>query len=158
MELPRQLKFERLTYEEKYHKAVRGYMKHLCRLYEELYGRFGDEGLDLIRDLSVEYGRSIAENVKKKGALKGLVEVGGYLVKVFDMVSDDWEVTEFSDDRIVIAVRRCPHPFKEEDICAAHTKMEETLVRTLDPDLDHRIGKSIPKGDPCCEHILAAKE
>ena len=76
---------------------------------------------------------------------------------MFDMVSDDWEVTEFSKDRLVIAVRRCPYPFKIEEICKAHTKMEESLVKTLDPELDYRIGKSIPKGDSCCEHILSKK-
>jgi hypothetical protein len=32
--------------------------------------------------------------------------------------------------------------------------MEEKLVTTLDPDLTYRIGRSIPQGDACCEHIL----
>ena len=41
-------------------------------------------------------------------ANKGIAQVGRYLIRVFDMVSDDWEVTEFSDKRLVIAVRRCP--------------------------------------------------
>jgi hypothetical protein len=157
MELPDELQFERAGYEQKYHKAVQGYMRRLCHLYEAIYDRFGDDGLDLIRDVSVEYGRSIGENVKKKGGLKGVAQVGRYLIRVFDMVSDDWEVTEFTDDRLVIAVRRCPYPFKVEEICRAHTKMEETLVKTLDPELDYHIGMSIPKGDPCCEHILSAK-
>jgi hypothetical protein len=32
--------------------------------------------------------------------------------------------------------------------------MEKTLVATLDDSLEHYVGKSIPKGDPCCEHII----
>jgi hypothetical protein len=158
MELPEQLEFVRPSYEERYHRAVNGYMRRLCRLYEAIYERFGDDGLDLIRDVSVEYGRSIGENVKKKGGLKGVAQVGRYLIRVFDMVSDDWEVTEFSDDRLVIAVRRCPYPFRIPEICQAHTHMEETLVKTLDPCLEYRIGKSIPKGDALCEHILSVKK
>jgi hypothetical protein len=42
-------------------------------------------------------------------------------------------------------------------ICEAHTCMEKTLVKTLDEDLDYRIGRSIPKGDSCCEHILSRR-
>ena len=30
-------------------------------------------------------------------------------------------------------------------------------LSTLDDSLDYRIGRSIPKGDPCCEHILCAR-
>ena len=32
--------------------------------------------------------------------------------------------------------------------------MERTVVEELNPDLTYRIGKSIPAGDPYCEHIL----
>lgn len=114
--LPPELDFERLTVEEKYHRAVPGYMRRLCGIYEAMYERFGQESLDLIRQVSTEYGASIGRNVKKKGGLKGVAEV-----------------------------------------CKAQTCMEKTLVETLDEDLDYRIGRSIPKGDPYCEHILCRK-
>jgi hypothetical protein len=35
--------------------------------------------------------------------------------------------------------------------------MERALVETLDEELDYRIGRSIPKGDSFCEHILCRK-
>jgi hypothetical protein len=35
--------------------------------------------------------------------------------------------------------------------------MEQALVTTLDENLDYRIGKSIPQGDSCCEHILSKR-
>ena len=107
--------------------------------------------------MSKEYGTSIGTNAKKKGDIKGVPQVGKYLLKVFDMVSDDWEVTEFSEERMVIAVRRCPYPFTNEEICRAHTCMEQALVATLDESLDYGIGRCIPNGDPFCEHILSSK-
>ena len=116
--------------------------------------RFGDDGLDLIREVSRRYGAEIGLNVKKKEDLKGVAQVGKYLLKVFDMVSDDWEVREFTQDRLVIAVHRCPYPFSHDEICRAHTCMEQALVTTLDENLEYRIGRSIPQGDPFCEHIL----
>jgi hypothetical protein len=157
MRLPGELEFERLTTEEKYHRAVPGYMRRLCSLYEAMYEKFGEDGLDLIREVSTEYGMAIGRNVRKKGDLKGLASVGRYLLKVFDMVSDDWSVSEFSEDRLVISVARCPYPFTVAKVCEAHTCMEKALVGTLDETLEYRIGRSIPKGDPCCEHILCRK-
>jgi hypothetical protein len=157
MTLPKELEFQRPTVEEKYYRAVNGYMRRLCAVYESIYEKFGEDGLDLIREVSREYGESIGRNVKKKGELKGVAQVGRYLLRVFDMVSDDWSVPEFSEDRLVISVSRCPYPFRMAEICEAHTNMERALVETLDEDLDYRIGRSIPKGDAFCEHILCRK-
>lgn len=157
MDLPDELNFERLSFAEKYHRAVPGYMKRLCDIYEAVYERFGEAGLELIRDVSRRYGTEIGDNVKKKGDLKGVAQVGKYLLKVFDMVSDDWEVHDYSGDRLVIAVHRCPYPFSHDKICRAHTCMEQALVDTLDDTLEYRIGRSIPQGDPFCEHILSRR-
>jgi len=154
MELPEDLAFERLTFAEKYHRAVPGYMRRLCNVYEAVYERFGGAGLELIREVSRTYGAEIGMNVRKKGNLKGVTQVGRYLLKVFDMVSDDWEVREFDEKQLVIAVHRCPYPFSRDEICRAHTCMEQALVTTLDENLEYRIGRSIPQGDPFCEHIL----
>lgn len=154
MELPTELEFERLSAEEKLHKAVRGYMKRIRGLYSAVYDRFGEAGLELIRDVSSNYGAEIGSNINSKGGLKGVAAVGRYLLRVFDIVGGDWEVTEFSEDRLIIAVRRCPFPIENAEICRAHTCMEESLVKTLDETLQYRIGCSIPSGDSHCEHIL----
>jgi hypothetical protein len=66
-------------------------------------------------------------------------------------------VKEFSQDRLIIGVSRCPYPFRHDEICRAHTCMEQALVAGLDDTLDYRIGRSIPQGDPYCEHILSVK-
>ena len=157
MDLPRELSFEPLRPEDKLQKAVPGYMKRIRGLYDALFERFGEAGLDLIRDVSRDYGAQIGANINKKGGLKGVAGVGGYLLKVFDIVSNDWEVKEFTENRLVIAVHRCPFRFESVEMCQAHVCMEETLVTTLDENLEHNIGQSIPGGDACCEHILSKK-
>jgi hypothetical protein len=154
MNLPEELAFKRLSYEEKYHRAVPGYMKRIRDLYEAIHDRFGEEGLELIREVSRNYGTRIAENVKKKGELKGVAQVGKYLCKVFDMVGGEWEIGELTPDRLVITVKQCPYPFTRDEVCRAHTCMEQALVTTLDDELEYGIGRSIPAGDSCCEHIL----
>ena len=157
MDLPEELSFTKLSFEEKHHRAVPGYMKRIRELYVAVYERFGEDGLELIRDVSRQYGTRIGTNLKKKGGLKGVSQVGRYLLKVFDMVSDDWEVAEFTEDRLVVSVSRCPYEFTRDEVCRAHTCMEQALVATLDDDLDYRVGRSIPQGDPLCEHILSRK-
>jgi hypothetical protein len=157
LELPEELNFKRRSFEEKYHRAVPGYMRRICELYEAIHDRFGVDGLELIREVSRNYGTRIAKNVNKRGEVKGVAGVGKYLLKVFDMVADDWKVQEFSPDRLVITVSRCPYPFTRAEICQAHTCMEQALVEGLDDSLEYKIGRSIPKGDACCEHILRHK-
>jgi hypothetical protein len=157
MELPRELEFERLSVEEKYNRAVPGYMKRLRDLYEAIHERFGEEGLQLIRDVSREYGTRIGRNARKGGEIHGVAGVGRYLLKVFDMISDDWKVAEFTPDRLVIVVDRCPYPFTSVPVCEAHTTMEQALVATLDERLEYRIGCSLPGGDEYCEHILSCR-
>jgi hypothetical protein len=158
MDLPEDLDFERLPIEEKFDRAVPGYMKRIRDLYEAIHERFGEEGLDLIRDVSRAYGTRIGRNVNKKGGLKGVAEVGRYLLKVFDMITYDWEVTEYTGDRLVISVSRCPYPFESPEVCRAHTCMEQALVSTLDDTLEYGIDRSIPAGDPCCEHVLRVRD
>ncbi len=130
-------------------------MKRLRDVYGAVHERFGEQGLELIRDVSREYGERIGRNVNMKGGLKGVAEVGRYLLKVFDMVGGDWEIGEFSEDRLVILVGRCPYPFTSDEVCRAHTCMEQALVATLDDSLEYGIGRSIPQGDAFCEHILS---
>ncbi len=50
-------------------------MKRLCSLYEAIYERFGDDGLDLIREVSRKFGAGIGMNVRKKHDLKGVDKV-----------------------------------------------------------------------------------
>jgi hypothetical protein len=157
MDLPKELEFERLSAQEKLDKVVPGYMRRIRGLYDAVYERFGEDGLKLIRDVSSNYGAQIGANINRKGGMKGVTEVGRYLLRVFDIVGGDWEVTEFSDCRLIIAVHRCPFPLEKPEICQAHTCMEKTLVATLDADLQYRIGCSIPGGDKYCEHILEKK-
>jgi hypothetical protein len=157
MILPEELAFERLSDAEKYHRAVPGYMKRLSGLYGAIYERFGDDGLDLIRNVSRDFGARIGSNVRKKSNLKGVAQVGRYLLKVFDMVSNDWKITNLTKDRLIISVSRCPYGFTHDEICRAHTCMEQALVAALDDDLDYRVGRSIPQGHPSCEHILSRK-
>jgi len=158
MELPRELEFEHPSLEERHRRALAGYMRRIRVLYEAIHERFGEEGLALIRDVSREYGTRIAENVKRKRELRGIDEVGSYLLRVFEMVSGDVEVVEHTAKRLVIKVHRCPYPLTSAEVCHAHTCMEGALVSTLDDSLEHVVGHCIPAGDEYCEHIVRRRE
>jgi len=149
------------TLEQVYRSAVSGLYARLKSNYDFLYRKFGEEGLKMIEDMSREYGITVAERAKSKIKSNDLSSVAGYLVRIFDTVArgrDLISTVEENTDRIIVRVNRCPLDFDNPGMCRAHTTMEQTVVETLNPDLTYRIGKSIPAGDICCEHIIEVKK
>jgi len=149
------------TLEQVYRSAVSGLYGRLRSNYDFLYRRFGDNGLKLIAEMSREYGLSVAKRAKSRLANKDLASVAEYLLRIFDAVTrgrDILSTVEKDKDTIIIRVDRCPLDFDNPQMCLAHTAMEKTVVEELNPYLVYRIGKSIPAGDNCCEHILEIKK
>jgi hypothetical protein len=111
--------------------------------------------------MSREYGLEVAKRAKKRLANHDLESVAGYLLRIFDTVArgrDLVSTVEEKEDRFIIKVNRCPLDFDIPEMCRAHTTMEQTVVEELNPGLTYRIGKSIPAGDHCCEHIIEIKK
>jgi len=145
------------TLEQVYRSAVSGLYARLRSNYDFLYRRFGDEGLKIIAEMSREYGLSVAQRAKNRLPHNDLDTVAEYLLRIFDTVARGRgliSTAEKSNDRIIIRVDRCPLDFDLPEMCHAHTAMEKTVVEELNAGLVYRIGKSIPAGDSCCEHIL----
>ena len=140
--------------EERYASALRGLMKRINSLYNAIVDRFGDDGLDLIREVSTRQGKKIAQSMKERGQPTDIKSVGLFLVRVFENVRGEGEVTEFTEERVAIKIDRCPYPFDRQEICRAHTTMEEQLVKGLNPKLDYVIEKCIPAGDQYCLHVI----
>jgi hypothetical protein len=149
------------TLEQVYRSAVSGLYGRLRSNYDFLYRRFGKDGLKLIEEMSREYGLSVAKRAKTRLAGNDLDSVAEYLLRIFDTVArgrDSITTTEKEKDKVIIKVNRCPLDFDVPEMCLAHTTMEKTVVEELNPNLIYRIGKSIPAGDSCCEHILEIKK
>ena len=142
------------TIDQKYRSAVAGLYGRLKSNYDSLCEKFGDDGLELVAEMSRTYGVEIA--ARARGALRGndIKTVGEYLIRIFNTMGEGSIVTENTDERVVIRVDRCPLNFTRTDMCLAHTEMETEVVRGLNPALRYRIGRSIPAGDSYCEHIL----
>jgi hypothetical protein len=149
------------TIEQLYRSAVGGLYARLKSNYDFLYRKFGDEGLELIAEMSQEYGLNIATRAEKRLKNNDLDSVAGYILRIFSTVSqgknDIIELVKINDSRVVIRAKECPLHFTDPQMCLAHTTMEKTVVEELNPALTYRIGKSIPAGDSCCEHIIEIK-
>ena len=154
IKLPPGVEIEDIPLDQRYRSNLRGLLTRIRKLYEALEDRFGEEGLQLIRDISEEYGREIAARVRAREGDMDIHQVGLFLVRVFNGMRSEGEVIEWTDDRVTIMVPQCPYPFTRPQTCAAHTTMEEALVKGLNPDLDYAIEKCIPRGDEVCWHVL----
>ena len=144
--------------EQVYRSAVSGLYARLKSNYDFIYSKFGDDGIELIADMSREYGLSIASRARGRMKNNDLTAVAEYLLRIFNTVSwgknDLTQMVKVDDSRVVIKASECPLHFKNPQICLAHTTMEKTVVEALNPGLTYRIGKSIPAGDDYCEHII----
>ena len=149
---------EERTLEKIYHSAVSGLYARLRSNYDFLYGRFGDEGIKLIEEMSHEYGLTIAARAKARLKNNDLNSVAEYLVRIFDTMEHGKEgfveTSRIGQSCIAIRIKDCPLHFDRVDMCQAHTAMERAVVHELNPALTYRIGKSLPAGDAFCEHLL----
>jgi hypothetical protein len=149
------------TLDQVYRSAVSGLYARLRSNYDFLFKRFGEDGIKLIAEMSRAYGLSVARRAKSKLAHNDLASVAAYVLRIFDTVARGRgliSTVEENEDRIIIRVDRCPLDFDTTEMCLAHTTMEKTVVEELSPDLAYRIGKSIPAGDCCCEHIIEIRK
>ena len=151
------IKEDQRSLEQVYRSAVSGLYARLKNNYDFLYRKFGDDGLKLIAEMSHEYGLNVAQRARTKLASTDLHSVAEYLLRIFDTVARGRgliSTVEKDSARVVIMVDRCPLDFDMPEMCLAHTTMEKTVVEELNPGLIYRIGRSIPAGDRCCEHII----
>ena len=158
IELPEHVKIEEVPIEKRYRSVTAGLIRRIKILYETIYQRYGENGLDLIREAGRKYGLEIAERAKNKVRSDDLESVALYVIRIFNTLRGNGKVVEFSDKRVVIRVWECPYPWETPEMCEAHTQMEKTLVETLGKNLCYRISHSIPKGDPYCDHIIEYRE
>lgn len=151
---PEHLELPEIPLQKKYRTSTKALLGRINTIYKGIYKKFGKEGLDLIQEVSTSYGKQMAgfaKNTTGKGTPK---EVGLYLLRIFSMIDCEGEVSEFSDDKVVIKLYQCPYPFDDPRICEAHTNMERALVQELNKDLDYIIAESIPGGGKYCVHVV----
>jgi len=157
IKLPENVQIEEIPLEAMYRGVLRGLLTRIKLLYEAIYARYGNDGLDLIKEVSEKYGFDIAKRVRGNDKPWNIRKVGLFLVKLFNNMRSEGEVIEFSENRVSIRIPECPYPFKDTKICSAHRSMECTLVHRLNPNLEYYIEKSVPAGDPFCVHVLNNK-
>ena len=147
--------------QRRHRSAVMGLFNRLRSNYEFICERYGDEeGIRLITDMAQKYGLEIVEFARKGVEGNDAPSIGKYLMRIFQTMGageGDSEITETSQERVVIKAAACPLGATTRAICEAHTTMEKTVVENLNPNLTYRIGKSAAGGDPYCEHIIEVK-
>jgi hypothetical protein len=143
--------------EKRYRSAVAGLTRRIRLLYDAAAARFGKEGLDLVRDTSRAYGEEIAERARPLVKAGDVKSIGSFVIRVFNTIGGEGEVTEYTDERVTVRVRQCPYRFEDPAMCLAHTEMEKALVESLGEDVSYVIESSIPDGDAYCDHVIAKK-
>jgi hypothetical protein len=70
IQLPDDIKIEEVPIEKRYKSVTAGLIRRIKILYDAIYEKYGEDGLDLIRDVGKKYGLEIAERAKKKSKIR----------------------------------------------------------------------------------------
>ena len=149
------------TMEQVYNSAVKGLYARIRSYYDYLFKKFGDDGLEMISDMSREYGETIVPRAKNALKTNDVEAIASYLMRIFKTVAwnkDTITLVSENPDEIIIKVTDCPLHFTDPAMCQAHTTMERTVVEGLNPEMTYIIRRSIPGGDSFCEHVITAKK
>lgn len=157
LKLPPGIEYEPDPIDVRYRRSQRGLCHRIKKIYTGIVERLGDEGLDLIRDISAEYGTEIAQRIKEREDRWDVKAIGMFIIKVFDNMRAEGEVLEFCEERVVISIPTCPYPMDRVDMCQAHITMEKELVKCLNPEVEFFLEKSIPGGDGVCLYVIRNK-
>ena len=76
IKLPEGVEYSHVPIEKKYKSVTIALLKRILTIYNGIYRKFGQEGLDLIRVVSENYGKEIAELGKKKVKSDDVKSVG----------------------------------------------------------------------------------
>ena len=68
IKLPPDVQIEAIPLEVRYRGVLRGLLTRIKCLYEAIYDRYGEEGLELIRQAGGSYGSRTASRVRHDGA------------------------------------------------------------------------------------------
>jgi hypothetical protein len=158
IKLPDHVDTDRTPVEEKYRKGVPILLQQIRRFYEALAEKHGQRGLDHIRLVSSEYGGELLNFARKRVKENDVESIGLYVVRIFNNIDVDGELVEFGPDRVTVRCSECPYPFTNPEVCEAHTTMEEVIVQGLGDDIEYVVEKSIPRGDPHCDHVIRRKK
>ena len=91
IKLPQNIKIEEIPLDAMYRSVLRGLLTRIKVLYEAINKRYGDDGLDLIREVSEQYGNEIAKRVRGNDEPWDINKVGLFLVKVFNNLRAVWK-------------------------------------------------------------------
>jgi len=157
LKLPPGVEYDIDPMDVRYRRSNRGFCHRIKRIYTGIVERLGDDGLELIREISTGYGLEIARRIKDREETWGVRKIGLLIIKVFDNMLAEGEVLEFSDERVVIAIPKCPYPMERVEMCQAHITMEKVLVNHLNPEVEFYLEKTLPAGDEVCLYVIGKK-
>jgi hypothetical protein len=134
---------------------------YIAELEKAIYNKFGEEGLEIIRQV----WRKGAENFFLKGLKKLGIEGNDakafayYFKKAQEIMGYSVEVVEASEKRAVLRYHTC-HFFEKPDPVVAklckegHFAFEKRAAELLNPKLKVRLEKLRAAGDPYCEIVV----
>ncbi|MBZ0266313.1 hypothetical protein K8I28_16770, partial [bacterium] len=94
--------------EESSRRTIRSLLTRILQLYEAIYAKYGDDGLELIESVSREYGSAIGKRARGEKPPLKTEAIGTLFIKIFNNIYADGDIESFGPDKVSLLVHRCP--------------------------------------------------
>jgi len=136
---------------------------YLAELEKAVYGKFGEEGMELIREL----WRKGAERFFLSGVAgfgiqgRGPADLLSYFKLGQEIMGYEMEFVEATEKKAVLRYHTC-HFFEKPDpvavkLCEAHFEFEKRAIEMFNPKLKIKFAALKSAGDPYCELVAELK-
>ena len=147
--------------ERKYKSASRTSTVYRRALEHAFYERFGDEAIEIIRDVYDGMAEGTLDGMKTFGIEGNDAKSFAYFIKAANEIPFNTyvEIVEASPKRAVVRWLKCAPPAETNPkFCYAHLAFEKRAVKMLNPKLEVEMPKCIACGDPYCEEIIVLED
>jgi hypothetical protein len=154
-----------MSVEERFHRSLAGDAAIIATMARAVKEKYGEEGIAALRDgLEQTYRRLIPAVARQAGARVGdgtvedWAKVEAYICQMEGM---EYEL-EVTPEKGVLRVSSCPMEGQyrriSPDCCPeVFIGIERGIAGTINPNLEVRGGRYLPRGEGCCEIICQLK-
>jgi len=150
--------------ERRWKAAGRSRCWYLAELERAVYERFGEGGMEVIRELWRKGAERFFLNGVKGFGIggRGPADFLSYFKLAQEIMGYDMEMVEASDKKAVLRYHTC-HFFEKPDpvaakLCEAHFEFEKRAVELFNPRLKVKFTALQSAGDPYCELVAELPE
>lgn len=145
--------------EERFAMVVPTLFDNIGRIAKAVDKKFGAEGRNLLRQVSLKKGLEMGEQMKPQCPGEDFKSVGTFFAGAMKNFGVECEV-EVKEDEVVVKAPKCPYGLEgtNRELCEAMMGLDVGIIEILGPNVTMEIVKTVAVGDPQCKLSFKLKK